>query len=76
MQHLITFLESFYNYIYTLIGIDFTGYSGELPNGLIEMYSYVEKFYQLVIIFFFVYLIYNFIYFVITIGGVRRKWTY
>lgn len=73
MQHLTNFLTLMYNYIFSLIGLDFSNYSGELPQQLIDMYAYVEKFFELICIFFLVYLIYNFIYFVISVGGVRKK---
>ena len=73
MQSLVLFMETLYSYLFTLIGLDFTNYSGNLPVQLLSMYEYVIKFYQLVIVFFFLYLTYNTIYFLISLGSIRKK---
>lgn len=70
MQYLTQFMQLLYDYIFTLIGIDFTGLS--LPQQVIDMYAYVEQFFQIVVIFFFLYLIYNTLYFIFSLGSVRR----
>lgn len=70
MQYLTQFMQLLYDYIFTLIGIDFTGLS--LPQQVIDMYAYVEQFFQIVVIFFFLYLVYNTLYFIFSLGSVRR----
>lgn len=70
MQYLTQFMQLLYDYIFTLIGIDFTGSS--LPQQVIDMYAYVEQFFQIVVIFFFLYLVYNTLYFIFSLGSVRR----
>lgn len=72
MGGLLDFLNALYTYIWSLIGIDFTGYSGNLPIQLLEMYVYVEKFFQIMCIFYLLYLIYNFIVFLVSLGGIRK----
>lgn len=72
MTYLVSFLESMYSYIWTLLGIDFTNYVGALPVQLIEMYSYVEILFKYMCVFFLVYVIYNFVIFLISLGGIRK----
>ena len=72
MTGLTNFLNGLFNYLSSLLLIDFTDYSGNLPTQVIEMYSYVSKFFQIVVIFFFLYMVYNFIIFLISLGGVRK----
>lgn len=73
MSHLLDFLNAMYTYLFGLFGIDFTGYTGNLPSELIQMYTYVDKFFQILCIFYLLYLIFNFVVFLISLGGVR-KW--
>lgn len=63
----------FYDYITQVLLIDFTNYSGNLPNEFLTLYSYVPIFFKIVVIFFMCYLIFNFIIFLISLGGVRKK---
>ena len=72
MTYLTDLCNSIFNYLYALIGIDFTGYSGNLPSQFIEMYSYVEQFFKLVIIFYFIYFVYNTLIFLFSLGGIRK----
>lgn len=72
MNYLVDFLNSLYQYIFNLIGIDFTNYTGNLPTEFISMYSYVLDVFKIISIFFYIYLIYNFIIFLVSFGGVRK----
>lgn len=72
MTYLVSFLESMYTYIWTLLGIEFTNYAGALPVQLIEMYAYVEILFKYICVFFLVYVIYNFVVFLISLGGIRK----
>lgn len=72
MSHLLDFLNAMYTYIFGLIGIDFTGYAGSLPVELIDMYAYVDRFFQILCVFYLLYLIFNFVVFLISFGGVRK----
>ena len=72
MQHLTSFMQLLYDYIFTLIGIDFSNYSGSLPEQFVDLYQYVEQFFQALIIFFFVYMVYNFLFFVFSLGAIRK----
>lgn len=72
MSGLVNFLNGLFTYIKSLLFIDFTNYSGELPTEFITMYGYIETFFQIVCIFFFLYLVYNFIIFLVSLGSVRK----
>lgn len=72
MVYLENFLQSVYTYIWSLLGIDFTNYTGSLPSQLIDMYTYVDKFFKIVCVFFLVYVVYNFVVFLISLGGIRK----
>ena len=72
MSGLLDFLNGLFNYIKSLLFIDFTGYTGQLPTEFISMYGYVENFFKIVCIFFFLYLVYNFVIFLISFGSVRK----
>lgn len=72
MNYLVDIINSLYQYIFNLIGIDFTNYTGNLPTEFITMYGYVLDIFKLISIFFYVYLIYNFIIFLVSLGGVRK----
>ena len=74
MQYITDMLNIMFNYIKSLLFIDFTNYSGSLPNELLDMYSYVEPAFKIVSIVFIFYLLLNFVIFVISLGGVRKKW--
>lgn len=73
MQYITDMLNIMFNYIKSLLFIDFTNYSGSLPNELLDMYSYVEPAFKIVSIVFIFYLLLNFVIFVISLGGVRKK---
>ena len=66
------FIQLLYEYLFAMIGIDFTNYSGSLPQQFVNLYQYVDKFFHLVVIFFFVYMIYNFLIFLFSLGGIRK----
>lgn len=72
MQYLTQFMQQLYDYIFTLIGIDFTNYSGSLPSEFVNLYQYVEQFFQVLVIFYFVYMVFNFLFFVFSLGWVRK----
>ncbi len=69
---MLDFLNVFFNYISSLLLIDFTGYTGSLPTELVTMYGSFTNCFQLVVIFYFLYLCFNSIIFLISLGGVRR----
>lgn len=70
---MLDFLNIFFEYISSLLLIDFTSYTGSLPTELVSMYGYFTDFFKLVIIFYFLYLVFNSIIFIISLGGVRRE---
>ena len=72
MQYLTQFMQQLYDYVFTLIGIDFSNYSGSLPIEFVNLYQYVEQFFQVLVIFYFVYLVYNFLFFLFSLGGIRK----
>ncbi len=69
---MIEFLTIFYNYITTLLFIDFSNYTGNLPTEFLEMYGYFASFFKLLVIFYFLYLCFNFVLFLVSLGGVRH----
>lgn len=72
MTFLTDFINAIHTYLYSLIGIDFTSYTGVLPQQFIDLYSYVGQFFKLVVIFYFVYFVFNFLYFLFSLGGIRK----
>jgi len=73
MSYLYDFIVSLFTYFKSLLLIDFTGYSGQLPLQVVEMFGYVESFFKFLAVVFFVYLVYNFLIFVISLGGVKNE---
>jgi hypothetical protein len=73
VEFLTAFCQTLYTYLFSLIGIDFSNYAGELPEQFVNMYAYVDKFFQILVIFLFLYLIFNFLFFLFSLGGIRRK---
>ena len=47
MAGLTNFLNGLFNYLSSLLLIDFNNYSGNLPTQVIDMYGYVSKFSKL-----------------------------
>lgn len=71
MQGLLDFLNHFYNYVFAVIGIDFSSYTGVLPTEFITMYGYVLEFFKYFSIFALVYFMYKVLITLISLGGVR-----
>ena len=65
-------LNVLYTYLSSLLLIDFSNYTGPLPEEVLFIYSYFSNFFKLTIIFYFLYLCFNFVIFIISLGGVRH----
>lgn len=72
MTALTEFMQVLYNYIFALIGLDFSNYNGSLPIDFVNLYQYVTKFFEVMVIFFFAYLVYNFLFYIFSLGGIRK----
>lgn len=72
MTALTEFCNLLYEYIFALIGIDFSNYDGALPSEFVNLYQYVTQFFEILVIFFFAYLVYNFLFFIFSLGGIKR----
>lgn len=70
---MLEFLNILFNYISSLLLVDFSGYTGSLPTEFVSMYGYFTSFLKLVVIFYFLYLVFNFVIFLVSLGGVRNE---
>lgn len=73
MQYLQDIILAFYNFLKSIFIVDFSGYSGSIPQNVINMYGYIDIFFKYLCVFYFVYIAINFLIFVFSAGGVRAK---
>ena len=73
MEGLVSFIDNLWNLLFSIIGIDFSSYTGSLPSELIQMYGYFEIGLKYIVCFMFLYLCFNFIVFLVSLGDVRHE---
>lgn len=72
MSALYDVIYSFYDFIKSILFIDFTDYNGSLPTELLSLYSYIDTFFMLLIIGCFIWFVYSCLFFITSLGGVRK----